>query len=696
MVNRRKFLRISTVLPVEFYILDEQGRRITPWLQGFTRDIGKGGMDLLVNDLWWGFWDKLKSNLDSRFFLQIELPFKNKPILIEAKSAWLKQENSGAMKRCFIGLEFLESNSSKAAFIFRYAVINKIIPFAVATVVTILLTLSFSLYWRAASLTAKNKKVVKDYVSIVEKKSSLEEVLASEKKNSRSLEKKQEELQKDITLLAKEILQWQEKQENLVKQNAEQPSQLEPIVFQAAAKPEPLESAGFKKQVLLEFELSALKRKNEFLKIKVKESKAAVSKIQEQVNGLRVEKLEYSPKIIQGMYQWVKDRQNPKNGLVLSYEGDSNLDRACFTYDQALAAMIFLVYNDRESAGKVLDFYLKRVKKGQSIYNAYFMKGDVFEYTNHCGPNAWIGLAALDYVKKTGDKKYLVIAREVGSFLFSMMDKEGGIKGGPKDSWYSTEHNLDAFAFFNLYYQLSAEEKYLAAAEKIKKWICSHTYTKQGPPIKRGKGDSTIATDTYAWSVTAFGPEELYSLKMNPEMILEFAVENCEVTSKFNSSGTAIVLRGFDFAKARNLARGGVISGEWTSQMVLAFEIMADYFEDKDLKKSQEYMQKAMFYFNELQKMLVISLSRVGKQGPCLPYASVSSVDTGHGWRTPKGDRTGSLASTAYFLLAYHGYNPLKAQSLSLSLKNVCEQELEERVLPGRERVEWTDVAALP
>ena len=93
------------------------------------------------------------------------------------------------------------------------------------------------------------------------------------------------------------------------------------------------------------------------------------------------------------------------------------------------------------------------------------------------------------------------------------------------------------------------------------------------------------------------------------------------------------------------------------------------YFKDRNPDKSKGYLEKAFFYFNELQKMLITSPSRAGREDPCLPYASSPFVDTGHGWRTPKGDRTGSLASTAYFLLAYYGYNPLKGEFLDLSLR---------------------------
>jgi len=157
---------------------------------------------------------------------------------------------------------------------------------------------------------------------------------------------------------------------------------------------------------------------------------------------------------------------------------------------------------------------------------------------------------------------------------------------------------------------------------------------------------------------------------MDPETIIEFAIQNCQVEVDFENDERRVRLIGFDFAKAKNIARGGVVSGEWTSQMILALEVMADYFKDKDPEKAEKYEKQSRFYFNELQKMLITSFSRSGRQDPCLPYASVSNADTGHGWRTPKGNKTGSLASTAYFLLSYQGYNPLKAEFLKFSLKD--------------------------
>jgi len=50
--ERRKYIRLDTVLPVQFRLesLDSK-QALSPWIQGFTNNIGHGGICLSVNDL---------------------------------------------------------------------------------------------------------------------------------------------------------------------------------------------------------------------------------------------------------------------------------------------------------------------------------------------------------------------------------------------------------------------------------------------------------------------------------------------------------------------------------------------------------------------------------------------------------------------------------------------------------------------
>jgi len=149
---------------------------------------------------------------------------------------------------------------------------------------------------------------------------------------------------------------------------------------------------------------------------------------------------------------------------------------------------------------------------------------------------------------------------------------------------------------------------------------------------------------------------------MNPDKIMEFAEENCAVEVSFvRPDGQSVKIRGFDFAAQSHIARGGVVSSEWTAQMIIAFKIMGEYYHKKGMdNKALSYEEKADDYMSELCNMIISSPSPSGQGAGCLPYASVDFVDTGHGWMTPKGKATGSVSGTAYALFAYHNYNPLQ------------------------------------
>jgi len=228
------------------------------------------------------------------------------------------------------------------------------------------------------------------------------------------------------------------------------------------------------------------------------------------------------------------------------------------------------------------------------FFNAYYVNdGSPVEYIVHSGPNIWVGIAALRYSQKTGDKRFMPLAHDIARSIIKIQsqDTEGGIPGGPSASWYSTEHNLDAYAFFNLLYTMTGNDIYRSSRDKVLQWLMAHSYDRPEVPVKRGKGDSTIATDTYAWSIAALGPQKLIEVGLNPDKILEFAQENCAVETEYTAAdGKKATIKGFDFALAQHVARGSVISTEWTAQMIISYRIMADYY------RSQGVQTKALAY----------------------------------------------------------------------------------------------------
>ncbi|MEK6567533.1 MAG: hypothetical protein AABZ27_02185, partial [Candidatus Omnitrophota bacterium] len=387
--------------------------------------------------------------------------------------------------------------------------------------------------------------------------------------------------------------------------------------------------------------------------------------VSSKLNEIRDKKNILEKASFERMYQWVKLHQNPRTGLIISFEGDGGLSDQAFTYDQALSVIAFSYFKDYEPAKKILDFYLSRPEQKSGFYNGYYVStGEACEFTVHSGPNLWLGIAVLQYARLTQDSSYLPLAKNIARWIMKMQNEDSGkgLRGGPNTLWYSTEHNLDGFAFFNMLYKITQDDSYRDSGLNILSWLKTNAYDNLDIPIKRGKGDATIATDTYAWSIASLGPQRLIDLGMDPEAIMQFAQDNCGVEVEFQRPDNGSVLvKGFDFARARHIARGGVISAEWTAQMALSYKLLSRYFAAKDdIEKELIYKNKAEEYLEELSKMIISSPSRTGQGQGCLPYASSDFVDTGHGWTTPKGENTGSLSATIYAILAYYGFNPLE------------------------------------
>jgi hypothetical protein len=387
--------------------------------------------------------------------------------------------------------------------------------------------------------------------------------------------------------------------------------------------------------------------------------------VQEELTQLDEKKVVLEKANFDKMYQWLKIHQNARTGLIASFEGDKEIANWAFTYDLALLVQVYTRLSDVDRAKKILDFFADKAKRENGWWlNAYYVDdGSPAEFIMHSGPNLWVGLAIMQYMQRTQDKSYLALAESIADTIIGLQnqDVDGGIRGGPTVEWYSTEHNLDAYAFFNMLSQVTQKPIYSQAAQKTIHWIVNNAYDRKDLPVKRGKGDATIATDTYAWRIAAIGPEKLLTLGMDPDNILEFVEENCGVEVNFMRTNTeSVKIKGFDFAPQRHTARGGVVSSEWTAQMVVSYKIMEKFYLKKgDKIKADHYGAKARMYLSQLGNMIISSSSPSGQGQGCLPYATLDQVDTGHGWMTPKGSHTGSVSGTVYTLFAYYGFNPL-------------------------------------
>jgi TolA-binding protein len=622
--NQRRYLRLDTVFPVEFRIESPDAREyLSGFKQGFTNNIGPGGICLSVNNLEEPLADLLRKH-DVSIALKIEIPVFNNPVSARAQVAWVNAV-SGAPGKYLIGLSYCQINRAARKRIIYYALMRKFLPAVILGVLILLGIAAAAAGLTNVKLAQHNKALARQLVA------TLEESKSARKEISAIIAERQN-LQAEIGELELRIIQAKKDAQSLGDNR------------EALIRDLTSERDGLKEQ------LSSVRHQENVAEQKI----ADLDKKREGLEKANADKL----------YRWIKVHQNSYNGLTISFEGDSDIRGHAFLYDQSLAALANTYYSDFDANRRTFDFFLARAKKKDGLfYNAYYASdGEPAEYIIHSGPNIWLGIAIAQFSARSKDNRYLVIAEEVAEEIIKLQDSQGGVPGGPGLGWYATEHNLDAYAFFNMLYKITGKSKYSNAARRILSWLLEHTYNKSEIPVKRGRGDSTIATDTYAWSVAAVGPGKLKEIGMDPDKIMEFAENTCSVEVLYaHPDGRKVRIKGFDFAPQKNLVRGGVVSSEWTAQMVISYRELAGYYASHNQDaKAARYRAKAAEYLSSLGNMIISSPSPSGQGENCLPYATQDSADTGHGWYTPKGKSTGSLSGTAYTVFAYYNYNPLE------------------------------------
>ncbi len=659
-VEHRKYIRLNVIFPVEFQFVDpETSGSISEIKQGFTRDVGKGGICLEVNNLEEGLENVIKegrAKLDIRLHIPLSMP-ETKAI---AKIAWYEKIKAGYPNKYLIGLSFSQIDQKDSKRIYFHATRIILTPAIVSILVFFLISGLAYFYSTGFKSKLENRKLVQELNQLSAKKSELEEKITD-------LDSEREVVDCKIVLNEDKI----EKYKNQIKD-------LEQLVGGAKAKDRLIaylkedkeKTKAVMKHVLYQRarfnrKMLNLGEENTYLKNRVSKLSNQRVSVEDNLKDLLSLLKPIEEKNISGMYQWLKNHQSRRTGLVMSYEGDKNLEEWAFTYDQSLASQCFTLMGDRQDAKEILDFYKYKAQKSEGAFaNAYDAQtGSVMEYYVHSGPNVWLAIAIVQYTKKFKDETYLSVAEDIAGWLIALQkqDKDFGIRGGPKFEWFSTEHNLDAYALFGMLYGITEDDMYLEAQDRILGWLKKNSFNRLEGRMNRGKGDATIATDTFAWAIAAIGPKLLKESGMDPDQILDFAETNCMVTVDYiMQDGKKVKVSGFDFGKYEHLARGGIVSTEWTSQMVVSFRIMADYYkQNSDFNKAAYYNKKADFYLSEIEKMVISSPSRVGQGQGCLPYATQDDVDTGHGWRVARGTKTGSTAGTAYTIFAKYNYNPL-------------------------------------
>jgi len=393
------------------------------------------------------------------------------------------------------------------------------------------------------------------------------------------------------------------------------------------------------------------------------------------------------------LQNWLLLNRDQATGLPHSHVGDERFENWAITYDSAVVICAYIASGRLEEAKKIADFYIQTLNVWRlgGIIEAVNPTNPALgeDWSVRTGSNLWMGIASFHLYKATGELKYLKLAQRLADFAISLQNNNkkdfnfGGIRLGPlggpnvaSDQYinydinqpafynvYATEHNIDAYALFNMLYLKTKETKYKNAYDEVLIWLKKAAYNKLEHRFNRGyakgKIDTAVATDIHSWAVSALGPKVLDTFEPGfAETLVKFIEKHCLATVSFaKQDGEKVTITGVDFVDYQTvvlLGRKPMVSPEWTFQFVNAYRRSEfDAIQRKDHKTAIAYSVKRQ----ELIKYM-LNLAIESNNTLAYPYATEANAAIGHEYQTPVGTNLSAIG-VAYAILALSSGDPL-------------------------------------
>lgn len=313
--ERRKFIRLDRVFPVEFQFLDRETQNpISKWHQALTDNVSHGGLGLTINDPECEVRDLIdkKPNLS----LKIKMPLSGPYVHAKGEFRWLVKEKDDDVEQYIIGISYKEINPQDSRKILRYAYIKKFTPIFVLGIIAILFaSISFSFYFNV-KLIKHNLGLAHDLFSILHKSRKAKDTI-------KEIKKQKDDLDLKLSLLSI-------KTDNLNQKIVDSPS---------------------KGKALIDIELNKINTEIGLIKQRMYDLYIKEAQITEDLLSVEKKKPKITDDDIKDIYAWVKTLPDVKNGQI-KIPGAT-------TRDSLLASQLCSVFGDYEQANKTLDFYFK-------------------------------------------------------------------------------------------------------------------------------------------------------------------------------------------------------------------------------------------------------------------------------------------------------------------------------------------------
>ena len=396
-------------------------------------------------------------------------------------------------------------------------------------------------------------------------------------------------------------------------------------------------------------------------------------------------------------YEWLKGQQDVSfnQKIVDSFE-DYNSDGSripiSYTYDQACAAIAFLLKGDTERAERVLDILKDlqipqtdpEVKNRGAWCNSYYNDQQSYLYGQeirlHVGVAMWVCMAVMEYEKETGDTtKYHTMATNAIDWALQFQQANGGVAGGrttwdsgngswTDEGWSSTEHNEDIYPVL-LYFAETTPNKqsgYTQAASKVKNFLDNVVWDEANQRFYGGYKnygsyvDPYIPMDVNPWGVLSLGTSGSH----NYENTLGY-VEN--------SNGNPGTLSNPKYKQTINYDGANTITAydfDWQDTGDEAPSNNGGGPLGKDIWfEGSAFMSAANYLKGDTEKADAILLELMKKQSTGdgsktggLPY-SLYGTNNNY-WRMSSSN---CVSSTAWFVIAAERFNPFHAEHMDSS-----------------------------
>ncbi len=326
------------------------------------------------------------------------------------------------------------------------------------------------------------------------------------------------------------------------------------------------------------------------------------------------------------LFNWFSQQQLD-NGLLESAENGNIVS----LYDNALAAMVFMLRGNVARAEKIFDFFNARIttelKSGPGGFSQLRERNGTPNNHRWMGDNAWLLIALNTYKSLTGSNRYDLLAAELSNWLISLQDSDGGLFAGYDASgalmnYKVTEGNIDAFNAISGYTSFHSRllgflkrDRWDAATQSLVSWPGNPPYL--------------FALDLHPWSYSIFE---------------QFPVATLTEARRFLTTQTAtngVEVTGYCFDEDKD-----AVWPEGTGQMAVAFGL-AGMTQEKEL------------HLSELKKLLIQSQVYANAAG--FPYASNPATGYGADALWPGADTNIALSGAAWYLFAAFDFNPFAA-----------------------------------